>query len=206
MWFGLLTPGAHPARPAPTPEATVMCWTPRDRRKIDGPFAAAHGGMRVLRRQFHDQGLTPSAPRCFVCRQEWELPDPALRAVLPFEAPAPEDLEPAGGDEAMAGPRRTALLACVHLDPLAGAAETSLHEEVLVAVPGTPLALYLPLARVPELLDMLLHVVPDDPPPCCDRCGAVLPGGKEQRRVDEALHARAAAARRPRRGHGRRAA
>lgn len=89
MWFAILTPGAHPSRRKPTAEATVFAWTPDGRHRIDGPFPAIHGGLRVVRRQFHDQRLTPSPPRCFVCLEPCPVPDPG-------ELEEPQELEDVG--------------------------------------------------------------------------------------------------------------
>ena len=198
MWFGILTPGAHPSRPTATREATVLCWTPQDRRKIDGPFAVVHGGLRVLRRIFYDQGLASCAPRCFVCLRACPVPDADdLRAGQDVaEAPA------FASAVSPAPPPARAALAFVHLADLDGPADPPLDEEALVVVPGAPLAVLTALDRVADTLALLERAAPGEPPPSCSRCGTMLPGSDAQRRAWEARRSR----RRPQRGHGRRAA
>ena len=197
MWFGILTPGAHPSRSIATREATVLCWTPQDRRKIDGPFPAVHGGLRVLRRLFHDEGIAPCAPRCFVCLRACPVPDAdELRAVEEVaEAPA---FASAGSPAPSPG---RATLAFVHLADLDGPADPPLDEEALVVVPGGSLAVLTALDRVADTLALLGGAPPDEPSPSCSRCGTVLPGSDPQRTAWEARRSR-----RRTRGHGRRAA
>jgi len=207
MWFAILTPGSHPSRPVPTHESTVLCWTVRDRRRIDGPAAAVHGGLRVLRAGFHVDGTSAAPPRCFVCRLPCAVPDPdEIRS-------APDDL----GD--LAGPtvdalsscaaRDTAMLAYVHLDPLRGCEDPPLDEEALLVMPDHRLAMLLALDLVPGVLELLAPVVADTPLPVCPGCGTVLPGSAEQRDAVEAregLRRRARRARPDRRAGRRRAA
>ncbi len=206
MWFGILTPGAHPSRPSATPEATVLCWTPGDRRRIDGPFAAVHGGLRVLRRQFHDERLEAAAPRCFVCRMEILVPD--VEELGPITELA-DDGPPVGSPERSATPRplppARALLAHVHLAALEGPDDPPLDEEVLLTVAGTPLALLVPLDCVPHTLALMDRVELPEPARCLG-CGTVLPGGSAQRAAEEARHARRLRPRRRRGGHGPRVA
>jgi len=197
MWFGILTPGAHPSRRIAIPEATVLCWTPQDRRKIDGPFLAVHGGLRVLRRMFYDQGLASCAPRCFVCLRACPVPDAdELRAVEDIAEPPPF-----ASVARSAPPPATAVLAFVHLGDLDSPADPPLDEEALIVVPGGPLAVLTALDRVADTLALMEGASPDEPSPSCSRCGTVLPGSDAQRTAREARSSR----RRPR-GHGRRAA
>ena len=197
MWFGILTPGVHPSRPIATEEATVLCWTPQDRRKIDGPFPAVHGGLRVLRRMFHEEGLASCAPRCFVCLRACPVPDAdELRAV---EGVA-ESQELASAASRAPLPA-TAALAFVHLADLNGSADPPLDEEALVVVPDSRVAVLTALDRVADTLGLVGGAAPDDPSPSCSRCGTVLPGSDAQRTVREGRRSR-----RRTRGHGRRAA
>ncbi len=98
MWFGILTPGAHPSRRKPTAEATVFAWTPADRRRIDGPLAVVHGGLRVVRRQFYEEGLAANPPRCFVCLDLCPVPD--VEAL-----DGPQELDDPRGTDASGGER-----------------------------------------------------------------------------------------------------
>ncbi len=205
MWFGVLTPGAHPSRPTATDESTVFCWTAGDRRKIDGPFRAVHGGLRVTRRALHDAGLEPAPPRCFVCLEPVGVRDPD---VLRTEAMRlPEGCGPPPLSVTAGAP---ATLALVHLHPLAGDEDPSPEEEALVVLPQAVFRLVVPLGMLPEALGVVATVAADEPPPACARCGTILPGSAEQRRrVEARLEPRAVRrerARRERRGHGRRAA
>ncbi|UTI65537.1 hypothetical protein NBH00_04810 [Paraconexibacter antarcticus] len=191
MWFGILTPGAHPSRPVPTvDDATVFCWTPRERARIDGPAFAVHGGLRTLRRS-HQEAAAGLPPRCFACREPCLVPDAdALRAdgAVPTYAGRPGD--PGGPreeheaiaaladamDRGPAAPRR-AVLAFVHLEDLAGTADPPVDEEALVVIPERRVALFVPLFAVPELLTLAARVPPTGPPgPECERCGRLLPG------------------------------
>jgi len=183
MWLAILTPGAHPSRLKPTPEATVFAWTPDDRRRIDGPFAAVHGGLRVTRR------LPCPVP---------DLPaSPGLRDVEELVAPVTAARPPAPG---------SALLALVRLDPLDGPGDRPLDEEVLVVLPGRPLALLTPLERVPDTLSLLAAADTAEPLPACSGCGTVLPGSDAQRAEHERTAGRPAPLRRRRGSHRRDAA
>lgn len=198
MWFGILTPGAHPSRRTATTEATVFCWSRDDRRRIDGPFAMVHGGLRVTRRLFHDQGLADCPPRCFVCREPCVVPrvdDLRVRADI-LEAPSfsPEGASPPDG----------AFLAWAHLADLEGPLDTPLDEETVLVVPHLPLAVRVPLECVPVALGFMARTVADAPPARCEGCGLRLPGSDAQRATHEARAARRPAARC--RSHGRRAA
>lgn len=169
MWFAILTPGSHPSRPVPTHESTVFCWTVRDRRRIDGPAAAVHGGLRVLRRRLHLDGTPAAPPRCFACRAPCAVPDSdQIRG-------APDDF----GDLADAAPscaaRDTAMLAYVHLQPLHGAEDPPLDEETLLVMPDHRFAVRVPLALVPGALELLEPVVTDAPLPVCPGCDTILP-------------------------------
>lgn len=207
MWFGILTPGAHPSRRTPTDTATVFAWTPDDRRRIDGPLAVVHGGLRVVRRSFFDEGLVACPPRCFVCLAPCAVPDPAVVG-------EPEPSEPE--DENGAIPRGEALpgvvdvndafLAYVWLDELTGPQDTPLDEEVLVALPEVELALLVPLERVPETLALVYAAGIALPRPRCTDCGSLLPGDKRTRDMFEAREARRAPVASRRGGHRRRAA
>lgn len=206
MWFGILTPGAHPSRPTLTlDESTVLCWTPRDRRKIDGPAWAVQGGLRVTRRLLHDAGLPPAAPRCFVCRAPCDVPDaeeararPSVLRLPPGSAPPPLDPDA----------REPALLAFVHLADLRPGQEdpATLEEEALVVLPGQDFTLMVALALLPESLGALRTLTAEDPHPACGRCGTVLPGSAQQRKRSEAREATGQRRRRDRSTHGRRAA
>jgi hypothetical protein len=148
MWFGILTPGAHPSRPVPTvDDATVFCWTPRERVRIDGPAFALHGGLRTLRRS-HQETAAGLLPRCFACREPCRVPDAdALRADedvptyagRPGDPGVPRDEYEAiaaladAMDRGASAPRR-AVLAFAHLEDLAGAEDPPLDEEALVVV------------------------------------------------------------------------
>ncbi len=207
MWFAILTPGSHPSRPVPTQESTVLCWTARDRRRIAGPASAVHGGLRVMRRGLHVEGMRAASPRCFVCRAPCAVPDPdEIRS-------APDnfgDLAGATVDAVSSGAARdTAMLAFVHLEPLRGHEDPPLDEEALLVMPDHGLAVRVPLALVPGAVELLEPVVADAPFPVCPGCGTVLPGSAEQRDAVEAradLRRRARRARPDRRAGGRRAA
>lgn len=208
MWFAILTPGSHPSRPVPTQdESTVMGWTARDRRRIDGPAAVVHGGLRVLRAGLHVDGTRAAPPRCFVCRAPCAVPDPdEIRSApesLGDPAAAPSDTVP------FPAPCDTAMLAFVHLEPLHGSEDPPLDEEALLVMPDHRLAMPLPLELVPGALELLAPLVAHAPPPVCSECGTVLPGSAEQRDAVEAregLRRRARRARPDRRAGGRRAA
>lgn len=198
MWFGILTPDAHASRPTATPEATVLCWTPEDRRRIDGPFAMVHGGLRVARRLFDDEGLASCAPRCFVCREPCAVPAverPGVREGM---------LEVPSFSAHGASPPARAFLAWAHLADRDGPADTPLDEEAVLVVPHLPLAVRVPLTCVPAALGPMARAVADAPPPTCVGCGLTLPGSDAQRAAHEARAARRPPARR--RSHGRRAA
>lgn len=191
MWFAILTPGAHPSCPDAGSEATIFAWTPEDRRSVQGPFAAVHGGLRVTRRKFHDEGLEARPPRCFLCLRGARLPDvDALRREV---EPPPQPSGSRAAPRAIAPAR--ALLAWVHLADLHGPDETPLDEEALVVVPGTTLALFTELDCIPRTLELVGQAVGDAPPPRCTRCDAVLPGSKGQRALDELQRARRTAGR-----------
>ena len=187
MWFGILTPGAHPSRRHPTRESTVLCWTAPDRRRIEGPAWAVQGGMRVMRRLLREACAVPDA--------EQALARPTAR--LP-EGSAPPPLDPAA--------RHPAMLAFVHLAELEGGDDPSLEEDALVVVPGQSFAMAMALAVVPEALGALAMLTADDPPPACGACGTLLPGGADQRARAESRAALRARRRREHRPHGRRAA
>ena len=191
MWFGILTPGAHPSRPVPTvDDATVFCWTPRERVRIDGPAFALHGGLRTLRRS-HQEIAAGLLPRCFACREPCRVPDAdALRADedvptyagRPGDPGVPRDEYEAiaaladAMDRGASAPRR-AVLAFAHLEDLAGAEDPPLDEEALVVIPDRRVALFVPLFGVPELLALAARVPQTGPPgPECERCGRLLPG------------------------------
>ena len=222
MWLGVLTPGAHPSRPHPTDEATLIAWTAEARARIDGPALGVHEGLRMLRDRHRLEGEAAHGPRCFVCRTPIAVPDAAeLRAdpdVPGLPDPDEDDLgwdhDDANGEEALLGPwavqdasagvgegeeveRATFLL--VHLDP---AQDGRGHEEeALVCVVGTPLCLLVPLEAVGLLLPAFEAVAWDVPAPRCDGCGQVLPGGADQRsraerRAEARSHRRVARTRR----------
>lgn len=229
MWFGILTPGAHPSRRKPTAEATVFAWTPSDRRKIDGPFAVIHGGLRVVRRQFSEQGLEASRPRCFVCLEPCPVPDIEALDEPEDLGPSTEDRDPGGskhGDgEPWAGGRGRparpeelgatdpALLAFVHLADLTGPADTPLDEEVLILLPEVRVVFATPLDAVPTALALFASSTLAPEPSVCEACGCSLPGDV---RIRDAYEAREGLVPRPgalargraRRGggHGRRRA
>lgn len=202
MWFGILTPGAHPSRRHPTRESTVLCWTAPDRRRIEGPAWAVQGGMRVMRRLLREEGLASAPPRCFVCREPCAVPDAEQALARPTarlpEGSAPPPLDPAA--------RHPAMLAFVHLAELEGSDDPSLEEDALVVVPGQSFAMAMALAFVPEALGALAMLTADDPPPACGACGTLLPGGADQRARAESRAAPRARRRREHRPHGRRAA
>lgn len=205
MWFGILTPGAHPSRPVLTlDESTVFCWTARDRRRIDGPAWAVQGGLRVTRRLLHDAGLPSAPPRCFVCRAPCPVPDAAEARARPGVLRLPSGLAPPPLD---AGTREPALLALVHLADLEGPEDpATLEEEALVVLPGQDFTLMVALALLPESLGALRTLTAEDPPPACSRCGNHLPGSAQQRERSEAREATRQRPRRHRSAHGRRAA
>lgn len=232
MWFGILTPGAHPSRPQPTAEATVFAWTPSDRRRIEGPLPVIHGGLRVVRRQFYESGLTSSPPRCFVCLEPCPVPDVDALEVPdepedPFDTGgelAPDDQpDGAGGEELGESPwtgGRTrparpeelgtadpALLAYVHLADLTGPEDTPLDEEALILFPEVRLAFATPLDAVPTALAFVASSEVGPAPSVCDGCGCSLPGDVRTRDAYEAregLEPRAGTVSRvrPRRGGG----
>ncbi|MBA2348638.1 MAG: hypothetical protein H0V81_10125 [Solirubrobacterales bacterium] len=230
MWFGILTPGAHPSRRKPTAEATVFAWTPDGRHRIDGPLAAVHGGLRVVRRQFYEEGLAASPPRCFVCLEPCPVPDlEALDEPREPEDPDgdhPDATEGAGPDGGLwvggrSRPARpeeldatgAALFANVHLAGLDGPAETPLDEEALILFPELSLAFATPLDAVPTALAFVASSELAPPPSVCDACGCSLPGDVRIRDAYEAregLEPRAGKISRTRRqrggGHGRRRA
>ena len=231
MWFGILTPGAHPSRRKPTAEATVFAWTPSDRRRIDGPLAVVHGGLRVVRRQFYEDGLAASPPRCFVCLEPCVVPDvealdepqelgpPADEDDRDREEPGRPDREPwTGGRDRPARPEElgaadAAVLALVHLGDLSGPVDTPLDEEALILFPEIRTAFSTPLEAVPTALALFASSALAPEPSVCEACGCSLPGDVRVRdgyEAREGLVPRAGprARARPRRGggHGRRRA
>lgn len=200
MWLGILTPGAHPSRPEPVAEATVFGWSARDRRRFDGPLDPVHGGVRVMRRQFHLTGVAPAPPRCFACRRPVPLPDLAA-ATAKRPVPALHGLD----DAFPAAPGR-ATFALVHVGALRGREDPPLDEPAVLAAPGAPFALPLPLASLPHALRVLELALRDQPPPPCAGCGVELPGSAEQRDALPLTGARPGLNRRRRRSAGRRAA
>ncbi|WP_354701000.1 hypothetical protein DSM112329_01297 [Paraconexibacter sp. AEG42_29] len=218
MWFGILTPGAHASRPTPTvDEVTIYAWTRDGRARIDGPAYALHGGLRVLRRQFHEQeGGRSSPPRCFVCREPIPVPAPAeARADAidtgPGQAPPSlDEIDDAAHSAAAALAGGTASLVLVHLDdlPADGTDPSPLEEEALVVLPGQPAALLVPLLALPPVLEIAEAALQADAPVPCERCGTVLPAGSRERDAANRQDRRAAArrSRSPARRGGRRAA
>lgn len=137
----------------------MFCWSRDDRRRIDGPFEMVHGGLRVTRRLFHEQGLASCPPRCFVCREPCAVPpveDSRMRDDV-LEAPP---FSAAGA----VSPTRP-FLAWAHLEDLDGPADTALGEATVLVVPNLPLAVRVPLECVPVALGVLAQTVADAPPP-----------------------------------------
>jgi hypothetical protein len=204
MWFGILTPGAHPSRRRPTrDDATVLGWTAADRRRIDGPAAELHGGLRVVRRLLHANGLDPAPPRCFVCLEPCGVPDAEAERARPDVLRTPPGTHLPSPET---GANLRAVLAFVHLADLAGDEDPSLEEEALIALPQQVFSLLVPLAVLPGAIGLLPKVLAGEPPPRCLRCGTLLPGGVDQRNRVEARTARREAERRGRRATRRRAA
>ncbi len=205
MWFGLLTPGAHPSRAVPSDEATVFRWTQADRGRIDGPFDAVQGGLRVTRRLLHEAGIPHAPPRCFVCRTALVVPDAEALREDPRVLRLPPDRWPPPLPAASADP---ACFALVHLRDLVGAEDPRLDEEEALVVLPRPLhfRLVVPFLALPEALGVVRSVAATEAPPRCPTCATVLPGSAEQRTRAEGGAAVRPLRRAQRRSHRRRAA
>ncbi len=187
MWIGLLTAGAHPARPAANAHlATLFAWGPRTRARVDGPQAALPDGIRALRRSAPDEVGTLCRPRCFTCREPYPLPDPLeIRAQQdaadlgdPDATDGPDD--PGADAEArrLAGGRTpapgAAVFALVHI---ADEAPEGDEGEALVLVPSTMLALLVPFDALGIFSGLVADAFGALALPECGVCASAVPGG-----------------------------
>lgn len=179
MWFAILTPGGDPSRVTATGEATVFSWSTAARQRINEPMHAVQGGLRVSRRVFFDQGVSPAPPGCFTCRAPVQVPDADALRASPDTMRQPEDV---GLPSLTSHGELPALLVLVHLIDLTGPEDDpDLTEEALLTLPQERFALLLALSELPEAIGVLSAVATDIAAPTCTACGSSLPGGPAER-------------------------
>lgn len=181
MWIGLLTEGAHPARPADDHGvATLLAWGPRERARVDGPQAALVAGVRGMRAQGPASVGRACEPRCFACRAPYLIPDPDLvRAREDIqelgERTRDDDADPRGAvasEGAVYDVPPQAVFALVHVED---GTPVGREGEALVCIPGSPVLSLIPFDCLAEFAGILGQL--GVPLSHCDGCGTLAPGG-----------------------------